>query len=75
MANVVCSVPELQPQAFVANMEPVQHSQHWSVDSRASHHIAVKPQNLVNEDPLSNQEHVFLGNEQGLLIKPIGSAS
>jgi len=75
MPNVVYSVPALQPQTFVANTEPVQHSQHWYVDSRASHHIAVKPQNLVNEAPLNNQEHVFLGNEQGLLIKPIGSAS
>jgi len=42
MPNVVYSVPALQPQAFVANTEPVQNSQHWYVDSRASHHIAVK---------------------------------
>lgn len=75
MFNVVYSVPAQQPQAFVANTATVEQSQNWYVDSSASHHIAANPQNLVNGAPHNNQEHICLGSGQGLLIKPIGSAS
>lgn len=45
------------------------------MDSGASHHVTANPQNMATEVPLTTQEHVFLGNGQGLPITSIGSAS
>jgi len=62
------------PQAYLANANPAQQAQNWYIDSEATHHVTASPQNLMNEVPTSGNEHVFLGNGQGLPIISTGSA-
>ena len=54
---------------------PAQQSQNWFVDSGASHHITPDATNIIDPMPSSRDDHVFLGNRQGLPIHLSGSAT
>ena len=65
--------PSRQTQPY--HLPLTQQSQHWFIDSSASHHLIPDATNLMDATSSHSGENVFLGNGQGLPIQSSGFAS
>lgn len=65
----------LPPQAYVVQAAPTIATSNQLCDTDASHHMTGIALNPTNATALSGQDHVFLGNGQGLPIHSISSKS
>ena len=86
-ASSLHPMPSVPPHAYVTHAPPppltyappvpvpAQQSQNWFVDSGTSHHITPDATNIIDPMPSSRDDHVFLGNRQGLPIHLSGSAT
>lgn len=63
------------PQAFAVQAAPTFTASNLTGDTAASHHMSGIPPNPATATTLSGQDHVFLGNGQGLKIHSISSES
>lgn len=66
--------PARPPMAYIANSSATP-SQFWYADSGASHHVTADSHNLLDATNLGGQNHLFVGNGQGLHISSIGTNS
>lgn len=63
----------MPPQAFVskASAALAQQLPNWLTDTGATYHMSGNPANAATSTPLTGQEHMFIGNGQGLPIHSI----